>query len=139
MSVREFFYNLPGTWKFTRDISSLKTIITGNASFMAKSDNLLYYHESGLNDQKIEFFRKYYYLFDPNSNKIKIFFDKNLESLFCTIYEVSKSSNYSEHICNQDIYKYGILAMRENEFSSKCLVKGPTKGFSIITNYKKHL
>ncbi|MBS0350149.1 MAG: hypothetical protein JSR33_02995 [Proteobacteria bacterium] len=148
MKGSQIFNNFKGVWKFERFISN-EGSVKGQATFAEIKPNVLKYSETGvwiMADKNMEISRQYQYHYNPETDKIIVFFDENPPRLFYELnvaFAEAKTSVCTiatgEHLCNKDTYKATYKFISSNQFTLFYQVNGPRKQYVIQTNFELDL
>lgn len=146
--AKEFFSQLEGSWKFTREIydqlslepTSLPTLsqVKGVIEFTKAGEHQLYYYENGnLTTHKGETLlvqRNLIYETDPEYPKLTIRYaeaEKNREILH--VLDFSTNIATHTHLCNKDNYLVNFTINSLTKFELRYIVSGPHKNYTSTT------
>lgn len=132
------FRSLGGVWRFTRQIKGCGKM-SGTATFIQKSPNLLLYREDGLlklNDGPVfESYRNYIY--ELKNDKITALFEDG--RFFHELEFDGGVVARGHHECGLDLYRASYHFETPNAFSLQWAVTGPKKDYTILTNFEKRI
>lgn len=134
MKLIDFWQCLPGTWHFKRDISN-GSYQNGHVNIIKISEESYTAFESGtyVNKSSQTFFRNYKFFWLDSAWHIH---GENPKNGFVFLYKISDNFCSHVHHCGNDSYLFKLLQFSQDNWKSVIKVIGPSKNFTIITNYK---
>lgn len=108
----------------------------GTARFTPKSPHEFLYREEGLFIGATTHKIHQEYLFRLEDDKIVLFFHEKPPRLFLKL-EFNHHCATGTHLCKCDLYQAFFDFTDKNHFTTKYIVKGPKKNYSIETKYEK--
>lgn len=141
MTPRQIFDSLVGKWNLQRTLGR-HGVIHGTAAFnIGVQPNVLLYREDfiikNLNQSLVHSYKEYEYHFDQ-AKIIKYFKQtSNESSIFYELEFIEDNFAVATHLCNQDNYKAEYRFYDYGKFKLKYCVKGPSKDYTIDTEFIK--
>lgn len=138
MNIKKLFYNFIGAWQIRRILGN-DGVAEGLAKFILQFKDCIIYQEEikvKFNNSKMtqNAYKEYIYFYDSkNDNIIKKFIDDT--EFYYLNFESNNQKAYGKHLCKKDTYKATYDFLSENNFTLKYGVSGPSKDYTIYTEY----
>jgi hypothetical protein len=142
MKKLEIFKNFVGDWNLDRDLGA-QGFAKGAASYELQDNNNLKYRE----DVEITFnnvigkhyaYREYLYFYnDKNNSIIKTFSDG--KPFHALDFDLELHTASGSHFCGSDNYRALYNFKDHNKFVTSYIVRGPSKNYTICTEYTRIL
>ncbi len=130
--MEKYFSHFLGAYNFERTVKNPDIKMTGAVVFKEIKQNHIESYEEGcyfLNNEKIDFFQKRYYIFEDSF--------LNILTADGTLLHILTEKNCSHtHECKNDLY-HVTLKINDEGFETFYIITGPNKNISIHTVYER--